>query len=146
MRPVVVGRERELIVVVWRVDGAARIAVLEPGAADVGILFEDLKGNAGLLQLDGNADAGDTGADDRYAKVACGIDGLNRLRCPLCAETDSLGDQRQVVSRNLPAGRNTHHAEQLLSRWLGQPWRGAAIEIRERCRHPIANALLDVDR
>src|SRR5439155_2657444 len=47
------------------VDGAAGIAVVPPGAADVARPFEDHEViNAGLLQPDGHPEAGEPGADD----------------------------------------------------------------------------------
>ena len=49
-RPVVALRERVAVVVVRVVDAAARIAVLEPGAADVVVLLDDHERHARLVR------------------------------------------------------------------------------------------------
>ena len=49
---------------VRRIDGAAGIPVLQPGAADGIVLLQDLEGDPHLLEPDGGAEAGETGADD----------------------------------------------------------------------------------
>ena len=64
-RPVVALRERVAVVVVRVVDAAARIRVLEPGAADVVVLLEDHERHAGLLQPVGGEQARHAGADDQ---------------------------------------------------------------------------------
>ena len=72
LRPVVALRERVAVVVVRDVDPAARVGVLEPGAADVGVLLEHRTDDAGLLEPVRGGDAGHAGADDRDAEVAAG--------------------------------------------------------------------------
>jgi hypothetical protein len=49
-RPVVGLREREAVELVGHVDAAAGVDVLEPGAADLGVLLEHGHGDAGLAQ------------------------------------------------------------------------------------------------
>ena len=59
LRPVVVGLERVAIEVVGDVDAAARVGVLEPGAAHAGILLDHGVGDAGLPRA-GSRPAGPT--------------------------------------------------------------------------------------
>ncbi|MCY1369407.1 hypothetical protein D9M69_564450 [compost metagenome] len=49
------------------VAGRAGVAVVAPGAADLAALLEDQKVvDAGLLQLDGQAQAAEPGTDDQH--------------------------------------------------------------------------------
>jgi hypothetical protein len=68
-RPVMIGGEGIRIEVIGRVDAAAGIGVLVPGAAHGGILFHDGERDAGLLQANGGAEAGHARADDEHAEV-----------------------------------------------------------------------------
>ena len=52
----------------WGIDAGAGVAVLPPGAADAGVLFEDGEREAGLLQLDGGVQAAHAGADHRHGE------------------------------------------------------------------------------
>ena len=64
-RPVGAWLEGERIEVRFDIAGRARVVVVAPGATDAGGPFEDqLVVEAGLLQADGHADAGEAGADD----------------------------------------------------------------------------------
>ena len=51
---------------------ATGIAVLEPGAADPGVLVDHGEADAGLLQADGRQDAGHPGTDHEDVEVAPG--------------------------------------------------------------------------
>src|SRR3712207_9135733 len=54
---------------IWRVHGAAGVPVLEPGAADVGVLLQHLERDAELLQADRGAQAAEAGADHDHLEV-----------------------------------------------------------------------------
>ena len=64
VRPVVIGLEGVGIKMVRRIDAAAGIDVLVPGAADGVVLLQDDEGDAGLLQLNPGIKPGHAGADD----------------------------------------------------------------------------------
>ena len=60
------------------VAGAARVAVLEPRAADVEVLLVDGEADAGQLarRFERDVQAGAAGADDEHAEPARGVEGL----------------------------------------------------------------------
>ena len=68
VRPIVVRLKRQRVKMVWRIDPAAGIRVLQPGAADRLVLLVNDERNAGLLQLDRHAETGHAGTDDHHAK------------------------------------------------------------------------------
>src|SRR3712207_7236158 len=51
---------------IWRVHGAAGVPVLEPGAADVGVLLQHLERDAELLQADRGAQAAEAGRSEEH--------------------------------------------------------------------------------
>ena len=48
------------------------IGVLEPGAADVGVLLDDGERDAGFLEPDGRQQPGHAGADDHHVELPLG--------------------------------------------------------------------------
>ena len=79
-RPVALDLERERVEVRGDVAGAARIAVVVPGAADAAPLLEqDEVLEAGLLQPDGHAQPAGSGSDDRDAQSTWGSRGIAHL-------------------------------------------------------------------
>ena len=72
LRPVLALGERVAVEVVGHVDAAARIGVLPPRAAHVGILLEDHERHARLLEPVGGHDAGHAGADHRHLEGRVG--------------------------------------------------------------------------
>ena len=54
---------------VRRVDAAAGIAIDVPGAAEIGVLFDDLIGNAEPAERRTKRDGRDAGADDQHLRV-----------------------------------------------------------------------------
>jgi hypothetical protein len=76
LRPVVALFERELVAGRRDVDADARVGVPVPGAADAVAGFEqDRVVEPGLVELDGGADAGEPGADDRYLVIRMAAQG-----------------------------------------------------------------------
>ena len=54
------GSERKRIKMGWDVAGAAGVAIVPPGAADIVVLFDDEKGfHTGFEKLDAHANAGE---------------------------------------------------------------------------------------
>ena len=51
------------------VDGHAGVDVLQPGAAEIGVLFDDREVVAGLVELDARGDAAHAGADHGHLEV-----------------------------------------------------------------------------
>ena len=79
-RPVV-GRERERVEVVGRVDAGARVAVLPPGAAHGGRSSRSIgEGDASLLEVHRRADAGHAAADDQHLGSPSGTSTAARRR------------------------------------------------------------------
>ena len=64
VRPIRIGREGIRIEVVGNVDTQVGVGVLEPGAADIGVLVEDGVRDARLLEPNRRAEAAEAGADD----------------------------------------------------------------------------------
>ena len=113
-RPVVALRERVAVVVVRVVDPAARIRVLEPGAADVGVLLDDHVVDAGLREPVRGEEARHARADDDDAEVGVGGEvGLAPLRAApvVAAERELLLEQRQVVAHVGAADDVLHDAQ-----------------------------------
>ncbi len=88
--PLRIDFEREGVEVTRRIDADARIAVLPPGAADLGILFDDNMVVAGLGEFDAGDDAGHAGADHqhleprrRLAPLGIGLSGRRDLEAHL---------------------------------------------------------------
>ena len=69
VRPVGVGPERVRVEVVGHVDPQVGVGVLEPRAADVGVLVEHRVRDPGLLEADRRAQAAEAGADDAHAEA-----------------------------------------------------------------------------
>ena len=69
----VLGPERVGVDVIGAVHPAARIGVLQPGTADIGVLFDYHKVDARLLQPDGAQQTGHSGTDDQYLECRTGV-------------------------------------------------------------------------
>ena len=122
-RPVVALRERVAVVVVRVVDPTARILVLVPGAADLGVLLEDDDVDAGLREPVRGEQPGHARADDRDAEVGVGRDvGLAPLRCApvVAAERELLLEQRQVVGQLGAADDVRGDPQQVVARGRGR--------------------------
>ena len=65
--------EGEAVELVGHVDPAARVHVLQPGAADVGVLLEHGDRNAGLAQTVRRGQTGGAGADDRATETGAAV-------------------------------------------------------------------------
>ena len=74
LRPVRALEERVAVEVVRDVDPATRIAVLEPRAADVGVLLDDDERDAGLLQTVSSDEPGHPRPDDDDVERTYGVD------------------------------------------------------------------------
>ena len=92
------------------VDPAARIAVLVPGAADTGVLLDDLERDAGLAQPDRGQQARCAQPDDQHRKAfrqrrfAGQMNGAGVL----AGQVHLLGVQRDIRSGHRFAGDPVH--------------------------------------
>ena len=103
--PVRVRGERERVEVRGDVAGAAGVGVRPPGAADVGVALEDHEVvDALLAQPDGEAEAGEPGADDRDVDCAHCRDDTRPRRAPRASGRRS-GRARSSRSGAGPARR-----------------------------------------
>ncbi len=126
-----------------RIDAAAGIAVLIPGAANGVVLLEDDKGDAGLAQLNAGVEAGHAGSDDDDFGV------LQRGRAgrpaPLQAPRGQavagqiLAHHRDVVVGHRFAGRDRHHLAQERVVSLPRRPRSSARDLREHLGEPVAD-------
>jgi hypothetical protein len=98
----------------WRrVHGAARVLVLEPGAADVGVLLQHLERNAELLQADRGAEATEARADDDDLEALQRQ--LRRRSVPangpgvLLAEAHVFGERYDTIGPSFPHCRRRWH-------------------------------------
>ena len=116
LRPVMVGREGVGEEMVRRVDAAAGIGVLVPGAADGRILLDDGELDARLAQLDRHAEAGQPSADDHRTEARQHLG--RRPGAPghaarvAVAEAHLLEQQRDVFLRHLLADADAQHLAQ----------------------------------
>src|SRR5260370_23158263 len=87
--PIRRGSEGKRIEVGRDVAGTSGIAIVPPGAADVGALFDDEKGaHAGFEKLDAHANAGETRADDEYVDIRDGS---------ICGKSSGCGHARAIT-------------------------------------------------
>ena len=109
----VVGGEGVGVGVVRAIHAAARIAVLEPGAADASVLVEDGPGDAGLLQANGVDEARHAGAHDDDVEVLAGLRGdVLEAFDPVRVFVDELelgAEELHVVGRKLRADDEVQH-------------------------------------
>ena len=116
LRPVVVGLKAVGVDVVGGVHPATRIGVLEPGAADVGVLVEDLVAHASLAEANAGEQAGHAGADDEDVHLRGA--GLEARRFPDrrlgigLGQAELVAEKVGVALRDLRAGHKAHHPAQ----------------------------------
>ena len=119
-RPVRVGCERELIEVVGRIHAAARVGVVQPGAADGGVLFDDHERNAQRLELDGRAQPRFTGADDQhletFQRFRSGTAAPGHFQRCGAGKAHFVTDHRHVFLRHWLADTHRQHAMQQFAR------------------------------
>ncbi len=133
VRPLVVGLERVGIEVARIVDAAVRIAVLEPGAADVGVLLDDRERDAGLLQPDAGQQSRHAGADHHHRQLRRG--GLQLGRRPVrllgvhAGHLQLFHQERRVVLGDLRAGDEVHHLADGLEAWLRRQRRAGQVRL-----------------
>ena len=118
LRPIL-GCERVGIGVIGRVDAAAGVGVLQPGAAHVGVLLEHGVGDARLLQAMRRQDSRHTGADHRHVEAGA------PLRRHLAEEAGGAGvaagqpefghQELDVVLPERPADEETGHLMHLFA-------------------------------
>ena len=111
LRPVV-GCERVRVGVVRAVHAAARISVLEPGAADVRVLVDDGVADAGLLELDRREETGHAGADHEDVELAplCVRHVVERHPVGVFVEDLQFGrEERAVAGVEFPADDEVDH-------------------------------------
>ena len=147
-RPVVALGERVAVVVVRDVDPAPGIAVLQPGAADVGVLVQHDVRHVGLGQAVGGDDAGHAGADDDDLEVAVRVDVVlvPPGRPQVGRQGQLLAHHRQVLVDLLAAG---HVLEDVLEGGAGRHGRrdaAAVAERDERLQRQLADGLLLLGR
>ena len=111
--PVVVRLEAERIHVVRIVHAAAGIGVLEPGAANFGILLDHIEGNACLLEADGGENAAHTRADHHHAQLAARRAQLfgipMRMLHVLAGKAELFLHEGHIVFGNVGTGDEIHH-------------------------------------
>ena len=109
--PVITGLERIAVEVVPDVDAGSRVTVLEPRAADTGVLLDDRVRNSRLLKTDAGQNSGLAGADHEYrepGEIGCG----RRHRHPTLVdaiEHEFLAQHRKVFGRHFLATQPVHH-------------------------------------
>ena len=113
LRPVV-GRERERVEVVRRVDPGARVVVVPPGAAHRLVLLDDREGDAQLLEVHGRADARDAAADDQHPEA------LRHVEAALVLVGEVQAELRRHHVAVLAGHRFAHGARQHLDEQLGR--------------------------
>ena len=114
--PVVALREGVAVEEVGHVDAAARVRVLEPGAADVVVLLEDHHLDAGLVEPVGRHQARHAGADHRDAERPVGRDVLATPRRgpEVLAEGELIPEQLEVVVAGAASGDEGQEAPELV--------------------------------
>ena len=127
------------------VDAAARVGVLEPGAADVGILLEHDDVDADLLEAVSGDEPGHARADDADAELAVGSEGGGGpvRRAEIRAlEAELLDEERPVIDERLGAD---HEREELVELVVGgrRNSRGAAVEPVAQRALGLVEGLLD---
>ena len=111
LRPVVGGFEAVAVEVITDVHPRAGIAVLPPGSADSGILFDDRERHPGLLEADRGEQAGLAGPDHDDTELAprarvgtqWGIAGVAAVEAHL------FEHHRHVLARHLRRDQPFHH-------------------------------------
>ena len=117
LRPVGALEERVAVEVVRDVDPATRIAVLEPRAADVGVLLDDDERDAGLLQTVSSDEPGHPRPDDDDVERTYGVDVVlqQRRRAQVGAsQPQLLVQQLERLVRDGRAGEESELAAQRL--------------------------------
>ena len=113
LREVVIGLERIGIHVVLVIDAAAGIDVLVPGAAQIGVLFENGERHARLLQADAGEQARHAGPDNDHLQLAGGP--LQFGRGPVrrlgvrAVQGQLIGEEGLVIGGDIGAGHPVHH-------------------------------------
>ena len=124
--PLVGLREGEAVQLIRHIDAAARVDVLEPGAADVAVLLEQRHCDAGLAQAVRRRQARRTGTDHGAPEATVTADvGRVPRRFPWIAagKREFLGQEPVPVCGGLRSDQETEHAPALLRR---QPMVGPA--------------------
>ncbi len=131
---------------VGAVHAAAGVGVLEPGAADVGVLLEDRMRDARLLQADRRVDPGHAGTDDGHVEglLALARDVVERRRRVgiLAVQRELLLQELDVVAVHRLADDEVDH---LLDRLAGRRRRERALAVApfaERLEGVLADLLL----
>ena len=106
------------------VDPAARIGVFVPGAADIGVLLDDLERDAGLLQADAGEKARHAGADHNHMQLFSRGFQLRRVpfrQLGIAIECKFFLQEGDVVFRDRRTDDVIHHPAQCFGR--GLVWR-----------------------
>src|SRR3954463_1653533 len=98
---------------VGRIDAAARVVVLEPGAADGLVLLENDEWDAKLEELDARAESRFAGADDGYLEIiqprVGGAPAPAHLELARPGELHLVPKERHVLVRHRLPDTGGHH-------------------------------------
>ena len=133
----------------WIVHPAAGIGVFEPSAAKIGVLFDDLKGYARLLQADCGQDARHARPDDQDLHLATGLNrGLipNRTLLVYAIKSQFFHQERRITLRHLDACNQVHHPQDDAIGRTRREWFLAAQIGPQRCGGLTAQTLLNLRR
>ena len=145
--PAQIGRKRVTVEVVGRVDAGLGIGVLEPGAAQLGVLVDHLEGDGQLLQAVGRAQARETGAYHQHPKAVAARRWRTVLPVQLAVDkAHLLHRHRHVFGRQRLAKTAAHHGLQALGIGCGRQLALATGQLVQHLGQGLAHGSLRLGR
>jgi len=141
--PLRIRREGVRVEVVRGVDPGVGVVVVEPCAAEIGVLVDHDVGHPERGQLDGGTDPGETRADDQHPEA--GRHGRSGAPVDVAVdEAEFLEHERGVLGCDVFCDAGAHHRDHPLRRRCAG-WRaGSGREFVENGRDCLAHLGLDV--